>query len=105
MQISIASVFVFIILSAIIFSTIGVMVGLLLSGKPFGIIMSGIGIIALAGIVVNNNIVLLDTYKELRKKGENIKNAILRTGAQRLSTRNANNFNYFFWASSYGYRT
>ena len=76
--------FCFIILSAIIFSTIGVMVGLLLSGKPFGIIMSGIGIIALAGIVVNNNIVLLDTYKELRKKGENIKNAILRTGAQRL---------------------
>ena len=76
--------FCFIILSAIIFSTIGVMVGLLLSSKPFGIIMSGIGIIALAGIVVNNNIVLLDTYKELRKKGENIKNAILRTGAQRL---------------------
>ena len=76
--------FCFIILSAIIFSTIGVMVGLLLSAKPFGIIMSGIGIIALAGIVVNNNIVLLDTYKELRKKGENIKNAILRTGAQRL---------------------
>ena len=76
--------FCFIILSAIIFSTIGVMIGLLLSGKPFGIIMSGIGVIALAGIVVNNNIVLLDTYKELRKKGENIKNAILRTGAQRL---------------------
>ena len=76
--------FCFIILSAIIFSTIGVMIGLLLSGKPFGIIMSGIGVIALAGIVVNNNIVLLDTYKELRKKGENIKSAILRTGAQRL---------------------
>ncbi len=76
--------FCFIILSAIIFSTIGVMIGLLLSGKPFGIIMSGIGVIALAGIVVNNNIVLLDTYKELRKKGEDIKSAILRTGAQRL---------------------
>ena len=44
------------------------MVGLLLSSKPFGIIMSGIGIIALAGIVVNNNIVLLDTYKELRRR-------------------------------------
>ena len=44
------------------------MIGLLISGKPFGIIMSGIGVIALAGIVVNNNIVLLDTYKELRKK-------------------------------------
>jgi len=76
--------FCFIILSAIIFSTIGVMIGLLISGKPFGIIMSGIGVIALAGIVVNNNIVLLDTYKELRKKGEDVKSAILRTGAQRL---------------------
>ncbi|PDH54956.1 MAG: MFS transporter [alpha proteobacterium MED-G10] len=76
--------FCFIILSAIIFSTIGVMIGLIISGKPFGIIMSGIGVIALAGIVVNNNIVLLDTYKNLRKNGQNIKEAILRTGAQRL---------------------
>ena len=73
-----------IILSAIIFSTIGVMIGLIISGKPFGIIMSGIGVIALAGIVVNNNIVLLDTYKTLRMGGEKIKDAILRTGAQRL---------------------
>ena len=76
--------FCIIILSAIIFSTIGVMIGLLISSKPFGIIMSGIGVIALAGIVVNNNIVLLDTYKELKKKGEETKTAILRTGAQRL---------------------
>ena len=73
-----------IILSAVIFSTIGVVIGLLLSNKPFGIIMSGIGVIALAGIVVNNNIVLLDTYKNLRKKGEDVKQAIIRTGAQRL---------------------
>ena len=76
--------FCLIILSAIIFSTIGVMIGLIISGKPFGIIMSGIGVIALAGIVVNNNIVLLDTYKNLRMGGEKIKDAILRTGAQRL---------------------
>ncbi len=76
--------FCMIILSAIIFSTIGVMIGLLITGKPFGIIMSGIGVIALAGIVVNNNIVLLDTYNNLRKRGENIREAIIRTGAQRL---------------------
>ena len=38
--------------------------------------MSGIGVIALAGIVVNNNIVLLNTYKNLRQKGEEIKEAI-----------------------------
>jgi Cation/multidrug efflux pump len=74
----------FIILSAVVFSTIGVMIGLLVSSKPFGIVMSGIGIIALAGIVVNNNIVLLDTYKFLRTKGENVREAIIRTGAQRL---------------------
>ena len=73
-----------IILSAIIFSTIGVMIGLLVSDKPFGIVMSGIGIIALAGIVVNNNIVLLDTYKNLRKRGDDIRSSIIRTGAQRL---------------------
>ena len=48
------------------FFNIGVMIGLITTGKPFGIIMSGIGVIALAGIVVNNNIVLLDTYKELK---------------------------------------
>ncbi len=76
--------FCLVILSSIIFSTIGVMIGLLATGKPFGIIMSGIGVIALAGIVVNNNIVLLDTYKELRKKEQDIKEAIIRTGAQRL---------------------
>ena len=46
--------------------------------------MSGIGVIALAGIVVNNNIVLLDTYKSLRKRGESVRDAIIRTGAQRL---------------------
>ena len=73
-----------IILTAIIFSTIGVMIGLIITNKPFGIIMSGIGVIALAGIVVNNNIVLLDTYKNLRKKGESVRQAIIRTGAQRL---------------------
>ena len=72
------------ILTAIIFSTIGVMIGLILTNKPFGIVMSGIGVIALAGIVVNNNIVLLDTYKSLRKKGESVRDAIIRTGAQRL---------------------
>ena len=46
-------------------STIGVMIGLLITGQPFGIVMSGIGVIALAGIVVNNNIVLIDTFDRL----------------------------------------
>jgi multidrug efflux pump len=72
------------ILTAVIMSTIGVMLGLLIVGQPFGIVMSGIGVIALAGIVVNNNIVLIDTYDRLRKTLENPRDAILLTGAQRL---------------------
>jgi multidrug efflux pump len=74
----------FLILSAVLFSTVGVFVGLLVFQKPFGIIMSGIGVIALAGIVVNNNIVLIDTYNQLRRRGLEKREAILRTGVQRL---------------------
>jgi multidrug efflux pump len=72
------------ILSAVIFSTVGVFLALLLVQKPFGIVMGGIGVISLAGIVVNNNIVLIDTYNVLRKEGFSVVDAILRTGAQRL---------------------
>ncbi|MCM2678647.1 efflux RND transporter permease subunit [Echinimonas agarilytica] len=74
----------FLILSAVVFSTVGVLLGLLIFQKPFGIVMSGIGVIALAGIVVNNNIVLIDTFNVLRRKGMPAAEAILRTGAQRL---------------------
>ncbi|AYV20966.1 Multidrug resistance protein MdtB [Vibrio mediterranei] len=74
----------FLILSAVIFSTVGVFAGLLIFQRPFGIIMSGIGVIALAGIVVNNNIVLIDTYNQLLKRGLDKRDAILRTGVQRL---------------------
>ncbi|WP_299726649.1 efflux RND transporter permease subunit [uncultured Endozoicomonas sp.] len=72
------------IMSAVILSTGGVFLGLLLAGKPFGIVMCGIGVISLAGIVVNNNIVLIDTYNVLRSRGMKAEEAILRTGAQRL---------------------
>ena len=72
------------VLSAIIFSTAGVMIGLLVTNQPFGIVMCGIGIIALAGIVVNNNIVLIDTYNDLRSRGKTAQEAILRTAAQRM---------------------
>ncbi|MCA1940900.1 MAG: efflux RND transporter permease subunit [Caenispirillum bisanense] len=74
----------FLILSAVIMSTIGVFLGLLLFQQPFGIIMSGIGVIALAGIVVNNNIVLIDTYDRLKHEIADQHEAILRTGVQRL---------------------
>jgi len=72
------------ILSAVIMSTIGVMIGLIVTGSPFGIVMTGIGVIALAGIVVNNNIVLIDTFDTLKKDIPDAREAILRTGAQRL---------------------
>tara|TARA_R110002051_G_scaffold1008_6_gene4988 strand:+ start:26357 stop:29515 length:3159 start_codon:yes stop_codon:yes gene_type:complete len=74
----------FIVMSAIIFSIAGVLLGLLVTGRPFGIVMGGIGVIALAGIVVNNNIVLIDTYNDMRRTGMAPKEAALRTGAQRL---------------------
>ena len=74
----------FLILSAVIMSTIGVMLGLMVTGEPFGIVMTGIGVIALAGIVVNNNIVLIDTFDTIRGKCRDTREAILRTGAQRL---------------------
>ena len=72
------------ILSAVFFSTIGVLLGLLITNQPFGIVMSGVGVIALAGIVVNNNIVLIDTYNRQRKRGRDTIEAVLRTGALRL---------------------
>lgn len=74
----------FLILSAVILSTAGVLIGLMIIGQPFGIVMSGIGVIALAGIVVNNNIVLIDTYDRLRKLEADARLAILRTCAQRF---------------------
>ena len=74
----------FLILTAVIFSTVGVLLGLLTTGQPFGIVMSGVGVIALAGIVVNNNIVLIDTFNILRKSGMDATEAVLRTAAQRL---------------------
>ena len=66
-------------------STVGVLIGLIATQSPFGIVMNGIGVIALAGIVVNNNIVLIDTY--VAASGNGIKDpveAVLRTGVQRL---------------------
>ena len=72
------------ILSAVILSTFGVVVGMILTGRPFYVVMTGVGIIALAGIVVNNNIVLIDTFDRLKKAGMAPFDAIIRTGAQRL---------------------
>jgi multidrug efflux pump len=74
----------FLILTAVVFSTGGVLLGHLIMNKPFGTVMSGVGVITLAGIVVNNNIVFIDTYNVLRKRGAEAFEAILRTCAVRL---------------------
>ncbi|MGM0638838.1 MAG: efflux RND transporter permease subunit [Pseudomonadota bacterium] len=72
------------VLTAIVFSTAGVLMGLLVNAQPFGIVMVGMGIIALAGIVVNNNIVLIDTYNQLRGEGLSPGAAALEAGGLRL---------------------
>ncbi len=72
------------ILTAVVFSTGGVLLGHLVMGKPFGVIMSSVGVITLAGIVVNNNIVFIDTYNVLRSRGEAAYDAVIRTCAIRL---------------------
>lgn len=71
------------VLSAVIMSTIGVFLGLMVTGLPFGVVMTGIGVIALAGVVVNNNIVLIDTYDQLRDEGMPKIEAILETCRER----------------------
>ena len=72
------------VLSAIVLSTAGVLMGLLINGQSFGIVMVGMGLIALAGIVVNNNIILIDTYNQLRSQGLQPREAALETGCLRL---------------------
>lgn len=74
---------VLMVLSCVVMSTIGVLLGLLITGQPFGIVMSGIGVIALAGVVVNNNIVLIDTYDRLRQEGWDKMDAVLQTCRER----------------------
>ncbi len=74
----------FIIMTSVVMSMIGVLAGLVLTGTPFGIIMTGIGVISLAGVVVNNAIVLLDYAEQLRARGIVRRTLILVTGMRRL---------------------
>jgi CzcA family heavy metal efflux pump len=74
----------FIIMTSVVMSLIGVLLGLLVTGTPFGIIMTGLGVISLAGVVVNNAIVLLDYAEQLRARGFARRTLILVTGMRRL---------------------
>ncbi|MBV9570132.1 MAG: efflux RND transporter permease subunit [Alphaproteobacteria bacterium] len=72
------------ILMAVILAMIGALLGMVVMGQSFSIIMTGTGLLALAGIVVNHNIVLIDTYHKLLDSGMNPIEAVIRSGAQRL---------------------
>lgn len=73
-----------IIMFTVLLSLIGVLIGLLITNTPFGIIMTGIGVISLAGIVVRNAIILLDFVIELQKRGLSRFEAIVQSGMIRL---------------------
>ena len=74
------------ILSSVLLSTTGVLLGLLITGQTFSVILTGVGIVALAGIIVNNNIILIDTFNFLRTNRPNwsLQEVIVQTGVQRL---------------------
>ena len=74
------------IMLAIVLSTAGVFLGLVITNQPFSAILSGVGVVSLAGIVVNNNIVLIDTYNVGCKEnpGRDVAEIIVLTGLQRL---------------------
>ena len=75
----------FIILTAVVISTAGVFTGLLVFNQEFSAILHGIGVIALAGIVVNNNIILVDAFNFIHNKNDgDVENSVLKACAQRL---------------------
>ncbi|MGB5325011.1 MAG: efflux RND transporter permease subunit [Pseudomonadales bacterium] len=74
------------ILIAVVMSTAGVLLGLLITGNAFSAVLTGVGVVALAGIVVNNNIVLIDTFNYVRNTHPELetREVIVRASAQRL---------------------
>ena len=75
---------VFLTLSAVVLSTAGVLIGIMTTLPYVSVLMIGTGVVALAGIVVNNNIVLIDTYNRLRAAGRSPEDAALAAAAQRI---------------------
>ncbi|MBU4130922.1 MAG: efflux RND transporter permease subunit, partial [Proteobacteria bacterium] len=74
----------FIIMTSVILSLGGAFLGLTVLKLPFGIIMTGVGVISLAGVVVNNAIVLIDYINKLRALGMRVTDAVISAGATRL---------------------
>jgi multidrug efflux pump subunit AcrB len=74
----------FIIMTSVILSLGGAFLGLMIFRSPFGIIMTGVGVISLAGVVVNNAIVLIDYTNKLRQRGYALRDSVIAAGATRL---------------------
>jgi len=74
----------FIILASVVLSLVGVLWGLMITGMPFGVIMTGLGVISLAGVVVNNAIVLLDYVEQLKARGLETIEALIEAGSARF---------------------
>jgi len=73
-----------IIMASVVLSLVGVLWGLMITGTPFGLIMTGLGVISLAGVVVNNAIVLLDYVQQLKAKGDTTYEALVEAGSARF---------------------
>jgi multidrug efflux pump len=73
-----------IILGSVVLSLVGVLWGLIITGTPFGVVMTGLGVISLAGVVVNNAIVLLDYVGQLREEGVGVHEALVQAGLVRF---------------------
>jgi multidrug efflux pump subunit AcrB len=73
-----------IILTEIIFSVIGVLLGFAITGMTVSVVMTGIGIIGLAGIVVKNGILVIEFADELRARGMKTREAIIQAGKTRI---------------------
>ncbi len=73
-----------IILTSVLLSLMGVFLGLLVTGTAFGVIMTGVGVISLAGVVVNNAIVLIDYFEQLKARGMDVGEALVQAGLTRL---------------------
>jgi multidrug efflux pump subunit AcrB len=73
-----------IILGAVVLSLVGVLWGLIITGTAFGVVMTGLGVISLAGVVVNNAIVLLDYVEQLKKQGMETRDALIQAGIVRF---------------------
>lgn len=74
----------FIIMSAIFLSIAGVLLGLMITQEPFVIVMCGVGVTALSGIVINNNIIYIHSFLEEKNNGHSISDALVIAGSKRV---------------------